>query len=169
MTDSADGFVDGALVNGDDFVGLQALVHRYTAAVIERNGVAWGATWAQDAIWELGPDRHVEGRDAIVALWRGAMTRFHAVVQVVHSGELHYAGSPDHVTGRWYINEWYRRSDGQSGTLLAHYDDAYVRSADGWLFTRRKLVSYYNGAPDLSGDFTNHRDALEGRGLAPDV
>jgi hypothetical protein len=37
--------------------------------------------------------------------------------------------------------------------MLAYYDDEYIRRGDQWLFASRKLVSLYQGLPDLSGDF----------------
>jgi len=153
----------------DDYVAIQRLIHRYADAVIHRNGVQWASTWADDASWDLGRGRLVEGREAIVQLWYGAMKGMHAVVQVVHSGEVHYAGSADRAAGRWYINEWYRRADGTNGMLLAHYDDEYVKVDGQWLFARRFLRSHYGGAPDLTADFTNSHAALVERGEPSDV
>ncbi len=158
-----------APVSTDDYVAIERLIHRYADAVIHRNGVQWGSTWAEDASWDLGRGRLVEGRDAILKLWYGAMAGMHAVVQVVHSGEVHYGESSDRAAGRWYINEWFRRSDGTNGMLLAHYDDEYVRIDGQWVFSRRFLQTHYAGAPDLSADFTNHRAALVERGLDADV
>jgi hypothetical protein len=169
MTTSIDGRSIGHLVNGDDFVGVQTLVHRYVEAVIERDGVRWGACWAPDAVWELGPDRRVEGREAIVDLWRSAMAGFTTVFQVVHTGEVRYGATTNEASGRWYINEWFSRANGTAGMLLAHYDDEYERTDDGWLFTRRLLTPHYRGGPDLSGEFMNTRAGLEAQGLTPDV
>lgn len=161
-------------VSTDDYYAIQRLLHRYVDAVIHRDGVLWGSTWADDATWDLGRGRLVEGRQAIVDLWYKAMAGMHAVVQVVHSGDVRYgdAAHPDaldRASGRWYINEWFRRADGTNSVLLAHYDDDYVKVDGEWLFSRRFLQSHYSGPPDLSADFTNHHDALVARGIASDV
>jgi hypothetical protein len=161
-------------LSADDLHAIQRLVHRYVDAVIHRDGVLWGSTWAADATWDLGRNRLVEGREAIVNLWYTAMGSMHAVVQVVHSGDVRYgdAAHPDatdRASGRWYINEWFRRADGTNGMLLAHYDDDYVQVDGEWLFSRRFLQSHYSGPPDLSADFTNHHDALVARGVRSDV
>ena len=65
---------------------IAELVHLYADAVVHHNGEQWGATWAPDAVWELGKGRRVEGRDAILELWHNAMGGFNAVVQTVLNG-----------------------------------------------------------------------------------
>jgi hypothetical protein len=156
-------------VSTDDFRAIERLVHRYVDAVIHRDGVQWSSCWAQDATWDLGRGRLVEGRDAISKLWYASMARMHAVYQAAHSGDAHYVGSPDRAAGRWYINEWLRRADEVNAMMLAHYDDEYVRVDGEWLFARRFLQIHYSGAPDLSAEFTNHHDALVARGVSSDV
>ena len=74
-------------ITADEFVGIQRLVHRYADAVVHRDPDRWAATWADDAVWDLGRGRRVEGRTAIVDLWRSAMAGMHAVVQTVDNGD----------------------------------------------------------------------------------
>lgn len=157
-------------VGTDDYVAIQRLIHRYADAVVNRNGVQWSSCWADDADWDLGGGRMVEGKEAIVALWYSAMKGMASVVQLVHNGEVFAdPADPDQASGRWYIDERYRRADGVVGTLLAHYDDQYVRVGGTWLFARRFLQAHYNGPPDLSDTFNNDLDALVARGVAADV
>jgi ketosteroid isomerase-like protein len=132
---------------------LAELVHRYADAVVHRNGEQWGSTWSENATWVLGPGREVTGRPAILELWYSAMARFDAVVQNVVNGEVSVDG--DTATGRWYIMEHFRKSSGESGILLAFYDDTYVRGAGGWQFASRQLSAQYQGPPDLSATFLN--------------
>jgi hypothetical protein len=152
-------------INSDDYVAVQRLINRYADAVVHRNGTQWASCWADDATWDLGRGRLVEGKAAIVDLWYSAMKGMAAVFQVVQNGEVWAGDHADHATGRWYITERFRRADGTSGTLLAHYDDAYVRVDGQWLFSRRFLQPHYAGAPDLSSDFSNTLDALQARGV----
>ena len=92
-----------------------------------------------------------------------------AVVQMVHNGVVDAGDGPDDATGRWYIDERFRRADGTNSILLAHYEDAYVRVDGEWRFARRFLQPHYQGPPDLTAAFTNTRDALVARGVAADV
>jgi hypothetical protein len=156
-------------VDTDDYVEIQRLVHRYADAVVHRDGAQWGSCWAPDARWNLGRGRLVEGRDAILELWYGAVAGFAAVVQLVHNGEVWQGGDADHAAGRWYIDERFRRADGTPGILLAHYDDTYVRVGGRWVFESRELVPHYMGPQDLSADFLNTKDALVARGVPADV
>ena len=159
-----------------DHIAVQRLVHRYADAVVHRDAARWGRCWAEDAQWDLGRGRHVVGRPAIVELWQSAMAGMAAVVQNVLNGDAWIAGDSagddpgeaagsvgERAHGRWYINERFRRANGVAGILLAHYDDDYVRSADGWLFMNRVLRVQYMGAPDLSADFLNTDEALSSR------
>lgn len=132
---------------------IAELVHRYADAVVRRDGEQWGACWADDARWVLGPGREVEGRTAIVELWHRAMGNFIAVVQNVVNGAVAFYG--DEADGRWYIMEHYRRATGEPGILLANYDDTYCRVDGHWLFASRELVIAYQGPPDLSAPFRN--------------
>ena len=103
-------------INTDDYVAIQRLIHRYADAVVHRNGTQWASCWAEDAEWDLGGGRLVHGKPAITELWYNAMKGFASVVQLVHNGEVFSDPSdPDKATGRWYIDERYRRSDGTTG------------------------------------------------------
>ena len=132
---------------------IEGLVHRYADAVVHRNGAQWAATWAPDAVWDLGGGRRVEGREAIVELWHRSMERYEAVVQTVLNGTVDLDTSAGTGSGRWYVQEATRRADGESAIMLAHYDDTYGRVDGGWRFASRKLSIHYRGAPDLSGTF----------------
>jgi hypothetical protein len=161
-------------VGTDDFVAVQRLIHRYADAVVHRDQDQWGSCWADDARWDLGRGRSVNGKAAIVELWASAMAGMAAVVQMVHNGDVWTdagggagddgAGQIAVAAGRWYIDERYHRSTGEAGILLAHYEDTYVRTAAGWRFSSRFLQIHYHGAPDLSAAFTNTADGLRARG-----
>jgi ketosteroid isomerase-like protein len=140
-------------INVADFVGIMRLTNAYADAVIDRDAEAWSACWTDDGVWDLGGGRAIEGRDAIVGLWKGAMSAFATVIQTVHTGEVWCGADDTHATGRWNISEKYLMADGKTGMLLAHYDDEYRRENGRWLYTKRELVPHYQGPADLSGKF----------------
>ena len=131
------------------------LTHRYADAVVRRDPTQWAATWAPDAVWELGKGRRVEGRDAILELWNSAMDGFKSVVQNVVNSTAELDDDAGTGVGRCYILEHWNRADDSRGILLAYYDDRYTRVDGEWLFASRELVIQYGGAPDLSGPFHN--------------
>lgn len=134
---------------------IEHLVHLYADAVVRRDAPQWGATWAPDAVWDLGSGRRVEGRDSIVALWTSAMAGFTAVVQNVVNGTATLDLAAGTGVGRWYIIEHWQRADDTRGILLAFYDDTYARVESSWRFGSRELVVQYSGPADLSGQFLN--------------
>lgn len=161
--------MSGTRLAADDLLAIQELVHLYADAVVHRDATQWSECWAEDARWDLGRGRDVEGREAIRELWLGAMAGFAAVVQVVNNGTAWPTGDADHAAGRWYITEAFARANGERGTLHAHYDDTYVRRDGAWRFASRSLQPHYMGTPDLSGAFLSTVDALRQRGGTPDV
>lgn len=134
---------------------IAELVHLYADAVVHFDGGQWGATWAPDGRWSLGPGRVIEGRDAIVEFWRQAMSGFDAVIQTVLNGTYRLDEDAGTGSGRWYIQEAFSQSGGEPGKLLAHYDDEYVFVDGRWRFARRELVVHYGGPQDLSAPFHN--------------
>ena len=148
-----------------DHIAVQRLVHRYADAVVHRDAAQWGRCWAEDAQWDLGRGRHVEGRPAIVELWQSAMAGMAAVVQNVVNGDAWLRGR----SGR------HGPTDGGTSTSGSVVPTAWpascwrttttttCASADGWLFTNRVLRVHYMGAPDLSADFMNTEAALGAR------
>jgi ketosteroid isomerase-like protein len=135
---------------------IAELVHRYADAVGRRNGDDWIATWAPDARWILAADRDVTGHEAILQTWLTAMQRYRVVIQRVLNGEVQFSGNT--ATGRWHIQEHFRKSTGEPGILLAHYDDTYVHVGNDWLFASRSLERYYVGPPDLSAPFQHEAE-----------
>ncbi|MBG01483.1 MAG: hypothetical protein CL470_04355 [Acidimicrobiaceae bacterium] len=148
-----------------DYNEIAMLVHRYADAVIHRNGEQWASTWVSDAVWDLGGGRLVDGLDSIKELWYGAMKGFEATVQTVLNGGVDVDPSGNTASGRWYIQEHVVRANGDRGVLLAHYDDEYVRTDDGWKFSRRFLQPHYSGPYDLSADFLCTAEKLRERNV----
>jgi uncharacterized protein (TIGR02246 family) len=140
----------------DDADAIRRLLHAYGDAVLARDALEWGGLWTDDATWELGPDRVLHGRDAIVEHWVAAMAKYRRVVQVYLSSTATIDG--DHGTGRAYFIELNERVEGDRLTLVAWYDDIYRRATDGWLFSSRSIRPLYRGAPDLSGMFFGPAD-----------
>jgi ketosteroid isomerase-like protein len=132
---------------------IAELVHRYCDAVVRQDREQWGATWSEDSVWQLGPNRVVEGRGPIIAHWQESIARNEVVVHQAANGHV---GSTSETTaeGRWYITEHLKRRTGELGMLLAWYDDTYVCEDGSWLFASRRLTPIYRGPPDLSGTWS---------------
>jgi len=138
----------------NDLADLADLVHRYADAVTRRDLDRWVDCWADDAVWTLRHDRVATGRDDILSMLQAVLLTLDGVVQHVLNGEAAVGVDGSTAAGRWHIQEHLRRTTGEPLLFLAHYEDTYVRSAGGWRFQTRTLVTHYQGPPDLSGSFT---------------
>jgi ketosteroid isomerase-like protein len=132
-----------------DYAAIRQLVERYVDAVNQRDAEAWGACWAPDGTWDLGPDRQVQGRENFVPAWKAAMAGLPMAILTVHGGVFE-GREGDTARARWYISEYLRGGDGVPRFVVGCYHDQY-RLIDGdWHFVRRTYERLYNGAPDLS-------------------
>ena len=138
-------------VNLQDDQAIRDLVCRYADAVCRRDQDAWGATWAEDGVWQLPGAPRMEGREAIVGLWTNAMSGFPFVVQLINYGVLDIDG--DRASGRWYLTENLQFADGGGMYNVGCYQDKYVRREGQWLFAERHYTVLYNdeGKGDMTG------------------
>jgi hypothetical protein len=137
-----------------DELAIRDLNARYIDAVNRYHAGDWAATWSEDATWDL-LGNVIEGRDAILATWQGAMGSFEFALMMLNSGTLRLDGQQG--TGRWYLTEHLKPGEGDAQMVLGVYDDEYSCASGSWLFTRRSYRIIYQGPPDLSGTYTPYR------------
>jgi ketosteroid isomerase-like protein len=119
---------------------IDDLVARYVDGVNRVDVDTWSATWADDAVWDLGRGV-VDGKEAIVATWLAAMPRFTGLVQTASNGIVDVDLAAGTATGRWWVSEQGRLTESNEPMrMTASYDDRYVLTADGWRFAERKLT-----------------------------
>jgi ketosteroid isomerase-like protein len=140
--------------NPTDELAIRDLVARYIDAVNRYHQADWAATWSETAHWNL-MGMEVEGREAIVGLWGGAMASFDFALMMLNSGTLQIDG--DSATGRWYITEHIKPKEGAANITLGVYDDEYRKEDGQWLFSHRRYNVMYQGAADYSGNYTPYR------------
>ncbi len=135
-----------------EYVAIRELCERYVDAVNRRDAADWGATWAADAVWDLGRGP-VCGRENIIATWEAAMAGFPHVIMWVHSGVVESVDG-DQASARWYHQEVLDIKDGSRMVGMGVYRDKLVRIDGEWRFSERRYDLLYFGAPDLSGNFS---------------
>ncbi len=118
---------------------VRNLVAAYADAVNVFDEGRWAATWHPDAVWDLGRGR-IEGRTAIVDLWRSAMSAYDQVMQMVAHGTV----APDGSSGRWTIWELGRKDD-RNTLVVGCYRDRYTCDDDGWRFVERSFTVTFRG------------------------
>ena len=121
----------------DDRLAIRELVDSYGDAVYRNDSQAWGANWAEDAVWNLNlPDLpKVDGRKAIVELWVRAMAEYEWVMMTSKPGEIVVTG--DTATGRFYTAEITHLKSGEQQRIAGRYVDEYVKRGGRWYFAAR--------------------------------
>jgi ketosteroid isomerase-like protein len=137
-----------------DESALLALTLEYGDAVRARDVDRWAATWTEDGRWVLGEGRDVVGREAIVEMWATSVAKYELVVQLYLACSYDIDDAAGTASGRCELQELnIVAADGSRRLFAGHYDDTYRRTPDGWRFTSRRLTKYYQGSPDLTGQF----------------
>ncbi|MGV0790363.1 nuclear transport factor 2 family protein [Mycolicibacterium sp. XJ1819] len=131
-----------------DELAVRRVIEAYADAVTRRDAAAYGAMYAPEAVWIVGPpvDRRVEGRDAIVAELSSEIARLDFFVFTAANIVVSVTG--DTASSRSTVHEVGRAMEGAGPGLPAMevralYEDELRRDGDGWVFTKRRYSILY--------------------------
>jgi uncharacterized protein (TIGR02246 family) len=126
----------------EDRLAIRELNDMYLDAVLRFDPKDWGATWAEDAHWDL-MGHAVDGRDAIVAMWQGAMGGLEAVCMMCTPVSIEVDG--DKAVSRAVTQEFLKPKDGPTRAVGGAYDDELAKIDGKWVFTKRsfRIVAEY--------------------------
>ena len=128
----------------EDRLAIRELFDIYADAVCRVDARAWSQTWAEDAVWELPdyPDLgKVEGREAIVTMWKAAMQQYPGIIFVANAGAIVVTG--DTATARSYTSEVFNDSAGVTNRHRGYYDDTLVKRGGDWFFKSRRFKNIH--------------------------
>jgi uncharacterized protein (TIGR02246 family) len=136
-------------------VHVRELLDRYHAGINTRDFSLLATLFADDAVWEVGPEPaiHVQGRDAILAKLHETVGRQQLLVQANFAVMID-VHDRDHATAHSTIIELGREPSGKGMQVIAAYDDKLVRIDGAWKYASHKMtVALANDAP-LPGTLT---------------
>lgn len=119
-----------------DRLMIRELIDSYGDAVMRRDAEAWGACWAEDAVWRFA-GREVSGREAIVSTWHGAMALYSDLAFMAFPGAISVQG--DSASLRTHTFEHLVPVDGPVRVQAGIYEDQLVRRDGRWLFAQRQF------------------------------
>lgn len=135
----------------EDRLAIRELLDTYADAVTRRDAETWGATWAEDAEWSL-PDYPeigtTRGREAIVAMWVGAMEQYPGIMFEAWPGAIEVDG--DRAVVRSYTAEVYDQGD-RTMRDRGQYDDVCVRQGGEWRFQSRTFRNIHRQSGPKTG------------------
>jgi 3-phenylpropionate/cinnamic acid dioxygenase small subunit len=131
-----------------DYLEIQQLVTRYAYAVDTGadNGNMYAGLFAPAGVFLQRTGQAVTGRDALAALAvrnkKGTAAVFHFIMN--HVIEPSAGGA----IGKEYLAQLTIGNDGTASTVFGggHYDDEYVKTAEGWRFQQRQFIPSQSGA-----------------------
>lgn len=134
----ADGRARAATLTADDYLAIQQLVARYGFALDTGadNGYMYADLYVPDGVFN-----NSKGREQLAALARGGRrgplnVRNLSALPIIKA-------SPEGATGIQYAQAINFAENGQPTELdhFGHYEDVYVKTADGWRFKSRLFVN----------------------------
>lgn len=126
----------------EDRLAITELVNRSVAGVLRRDPELWGSTWAQDGSWKIDLfDQPLQGRDAIVEVFRSIIARFEFVAMTAFATDIVLDG--DTARGTAYSQELMFPVGGGQKILCGCFHDDYVRLDGHWLFQSRRYETLY--------------------------
>lgn len=127
----------------EDRVAIHELNGTYADCVVRADAETWATVWADDAHWNL-MGMAVEGKDAIVTMWKGAMGGLEAVS--FHCVPCMIEVTGDTARSRVQTQEYMKTKEGQTRAIGGLYEDELVKREGRWLFSSRKfaIVVEYN-------------------------
>lgn len=132
-----------------DRVEIEALRAEFTDAVMMRDPARIAALFTDDGVLRM-PDVPLESIGPAIARdserLQGAWDFF---VQSSHSGAVELDG--DSASGRTYVHELARLTDGREGVNYGVYHDRYRRTENGWRFAERTYEVRYFDPSALGG------------------
>jgi len=133
-----------------DRVEIEALRGEFTDSAMMRDRARLASLFTRDGVLRM-PNVPAElvGRDQIRAGGERLQDLWDFFVQTTHPGTIQL--DSDTATGRAYIQELIRLSDGSSHLNFAIYHDRYQRTGDGWKFTERVYEVRYLDTSPLAG------------------
>jgi ketosteroid isomerase-like protein len=124
----------------EDRIAICELKARYCRLLDTKQWDAWTALFTEDFVLdtsEAGGGAPIGGRDAVVAMVRGAIEAVRTAHQV-HSPEIAIEGKT--ATGIWAMQDRLVFPDGSGMTGYGHYTERYAKSDGGWRIASSKLT-----------------------------
>ena len=120
----------------EDRTAIRELHEVYADGVVMMDKDIWGSVWAEDATWDFMGNL-IEGREAIVGVWLGAMSNFEKVSFQCMPCMTDIDG--DTATARVQTQEILKGKDGSTRHLGGLYTDKLAKIDGQWLYTHRSF------------------------------
>lgn len=135
-----------------DELEIRGLAEKFSDAANRKDGAAFQALWAKEAVWKIGAPINMEfkGQENMGTSVTHMLGLWDFFVQLSGPGVVTING--DKATARFYVNEIARKTDDKSGNYnLSMYNDELIKENGKWVFSKRTYNTIYQEAPDYKG------------------
>jgi len=123
-----------------DELAIRDLVSPYADATTRRDARGVAETFTTDGEWSYAEIGHPRGHDEMIPLFAELLAGWVGFFHAPLSGRIHLDSTdPDRASGRWYMMEMGKRTDGTDFSVWGVYHDSYVRDAGAWRISRRRF------------------------------
>ncbi len=126
----------------EDRIAVYELKARYCRFLDTKQWDAWAALFTEDFVLdtsEAGGGAPIEGRDAVVAMVRGAIETVRTAHQI-HTPEIAIDG--DSATAIWAMQDRLVFHDRNGMAGYGHYTERYAKHDGTWLIASSKLARW---------------------------
>lgn len=129
--------------SSEDRNTIRELHDTYADAVVRADAEDWTKLWTEDAQWSL-MDTTVNGREAVVALWKQAMGALNAISFHCFASAILIDG--DRATGRCQTYEILVYKNGTTRAVGGLYEDVMIKHNGVWRYAKRvyRVVAEHN-------------------------
>ena len=127
----------------EDRLAIRELHETYGDGVVRFERDTWASVWAEDAQWDF-MGMELNGREAIVEMWLGAMSNFDAVSFQCIPAAIEVDGNT--ARARCQTQEVLKAKDGSTRMVGGLYTDSLEKRAGQWVYTKRafEVIAEYN-------------------------
>lgn len=139
-----------------DELEIRGLADKFSDAANRKDGKAFEALWAKEAVWKIGSPINMEfkGQENMGASVTHMLGLWDFFVQLSGPGVVNINGNK--ATARFYVNEIARKTDDKSGNYnLSMYNDELIKENGKWVFLKRTYNTIYQEAPNYKGLIQN--------------
>jgi hypothetical protein len=133
-----------------DYADIQHLTSRLNQGADSHNEEMWVSLWTPDGTWTNTEGRSYTGHAGLTEYRRTRRAEVGGRTDIRHwTNSLVITPSAEGATGRLYYVMMRVNATPPVPASAGHYDDVYVKTANGWRIKRRTIQSYAKDASPL--------------------
>lgn len=133
-----------------DYADIQHLTSRLNQGADSHNAEMWVSLWTPDGTWTNNAGRSYSGHAGLTEYRRTRRAELGGRTDIRHwTNSLVITPTADGATGRLYFMMMRVNGNPPAASSAGHYDDVYVKTANGWRIKRRTIQIYSRDASPL--------------------